>query len=66
MTPEQKAAFVAARVAHFQCEMEGMRAHNEAARAMGRAPPFCEPAFKELAERYSDLYHNSLIVFFRD
>ena len=64
MTPEQRAAFVAARAAQLQCEAMALMAENMSAISQGNAVPYGERAFRELADRYSDVTHNAMIDFF--
>lgn len=66
MTPEQKAAFVNARVAVFQCRMAGMIADNMQREHQGMAMAFSLIEFDALEREFGDIGHNALIDFFRE
>lgn len=67
MSPEQKAALVAAQTALFQCEMQAMIAENQHRLAVGESIAYGEEAFNELRKTYEPmLCWNAVLTLYQE
>jgi hypothetical protein len=65
MTPEQKAAFVMARVAELTASVAAMQAENAMRQHTGGSPAYTEEHFR-IAIGEAGISHNQVIEFFRE
>jgi hypothetical protein len=67
MKPEQKAAFINAQIALFNCRVESMKTLNRLKEFHGEPPFYTEVHFTDLEREFTPvLGHNEVIAYFRD